>query len=171
LADIAGGRWPGLARQAALALSAHSTETSPITCLFLDINILFIESGSGRLFTRDLVQALNLRLNRPWAEMTRGKPITDLWLAQQLRDYGIAPKTIWIAQAHAKGYLEQDFSEVFRRYVTKSDLQDLHRRPPSARTGTTAATRPRDQAERRTGLCDRRQRSPARPTAENRPPR
>jgi hypothetical protein len=33
--------------------------------------------------------------------------------------YGIGPKTIWIGEESAKGYVE-DFIETFRRYIPKS---------------------------------------------------
>src|SRR5262249_6250992 len=97
LADIAGGRWPDLARQAALALSDSLSETNPITSLFLDMLVCFVKAPQGRVFTRDLVAFLNTDLvNQPWAVLNKGKPITDLWLSQQLRRYGITPKVIWI---------------------------------------------------------------------------
>ena len=51
--------------------------------------------------------------------------MTETWLSQQLRPYGIRPKTIWIGETSAKGYVEEDFTEVFRRYIPKSALQSL----------------------------------------------
>jgi len=51
--------------------------------------------------------------------------VTETWLSQQLRPYGIRPKTIWIGETSAKGYVEEDFTEVFRRYIPKSALQSL----------------------------------------------
>ena len=52
-----------------------------------------------------------------------------------MRPYGIRPNNIWIGDIQAKGYLEKDFTETFRRYISKSDLDALtaelgHRRPP-----------------------------------------
>ncbi len=46
-----------------------------------------------------------------------------LWLAQQLRPYGVRPKTLWIGGEAAKGYSEEDFTEVFRRYVPRAALR------------------------------------------------
>ena len=49
-----------------------------------------------RLHTRDIVEYLQYRTGiRPWNENLK-KPITDLWLAQQLRPYAIRPKTLRI---------------------------------------------------------------------------
>jgi hypothetical protein len=45
---------------------------------------------------------------------------SSLWLAQILRPYGIKPKTIWIGDQAAKGYLEDDFTETFQRYIART---------------------------------------------------
>src|SRR3977135_114249 len=89
VADLAGGEWPALARQAAINLSAAAQESNPIGSLLLDLFILFIQDGTGRLFSRSLVAGLNGFADRPWAELRNGKEITDRWLSQQLLPYGI----------------------------------------------------------------------------------
>ena len=149
LADLAGGDWPEKARQAAAALTAGAQENSPIGSLLFDICLMFTisnpnpdrsegsESGGprrdGRIFTRTLLEGLSTHFgNRPWAEMAgfrgattngKGKELTDTWLARQLRPYGIRSKTIWIGEEHAKGYVEEDFTEVFRRYIPRSEIE------------------------------------------------
>ena len=60
-----------------------------------------------------------------WVALRKGKAVTDIWLAQRLRQYGLRPKTIWIGETAAKGYLEEDFNEAFRRYVPESAAQAL----------------------------------------------
>ncbi len=42
-----------------------------------------------------------------------------------LRRYGVRPKTMWIQGAVAKGYMKEDFEEVFGRYVTKTDVEEV----------------------------------------------
>ena len=144
LADLAGGPWPELARKAAVHLSAGTQDTSPIGALLLDIFFQFeylkasadkkadTQGGPGnstsqpeRIFTRDLVAGLNYRRDRPWAEMFKGKELTELWLASQLRPFGIKPRTLWIDGAQAKGYFREDFVDVFPRYISKSELETL----------------------------------------------
>jgi hypothetical protein len=125
LADLAGGDWPGLARQAAVGLHATAQEANPISSLLLDIFLHFIMSKSNRLFTADLVNALNLRLDRPWAALNKGKAITDLWLATQLRPYGIRSRTMRIGEQRAKGYLQEELEDVFRRYISKTEIAAL----------------------------------------------
>ena len=77
------------------------------------------------MFSRTIVSELNFRLDRPWAEMRKGKAIDELWLAAQLRPFGIRSKTMWVGGTSAKGYLQSDFKEVFRRYIPKSELEAL----------------------------------------------
>jgi hypothetical protein len=128
LADLAGGDWPEKARQAAVGLTASAQEESPIGALLLDLLILFVEqraAGQVKVFTRDLVAGLNCRPDRPWSVLRRGKMVTDMWLSQQLRPYGIRPRTVWIGESSARGYLEEDFTEAFRRYIPRSALHAL----------------------------------------------
>jgi hypothetical protein len=126
LADLAGGDWPEKARQAAVSLSASTQETNPISSLLLDLLMLFSMVPEHRLFTRNLIENLNVRFSdRPWAESLNGKPVTDLWLAKQLRPYGIKSRTIWIGEHHAKGYVEEDFHDTMRRYVSRSDYEAM----------------------------------------------
>jgi hypothetical protein len=125
LADLAGGHWPDLARQAAVHLSASAQHSNPLASLLLDILLLFIEDGSDRLLSRDLVDSLNLRLYRPWAETLRGRELTEIQLAYQLRGYGVRPRTMRKGNIRAKGYFKEDLNEVFRRYIPKAELQSL----------------------------------------------
>jgi len=125
LADAAGGDWPSLARQAAENLSARAEEANPTASLLLDIFLIFVEAGTDRIFTRTLVEHLNSRLDRPWQETRNGKDINEIWLSKQLRAYKVRPRTIRIDGILAKGYLEADFKEVFRRYIPKSEFQGL----------------------------------------------
>jgi len=124
LADLAGGNWPQLARHAAVTLT-RCQDNNPIGSLLLDLIVLFHELKAERLFSRDIVEHLNTLSGRAWTEMKKGKEITELWLAQKLRPYGIRPKTMWIGDNAAKGYLLPDLLEISRRYVTRSDLDAL----------------------------------------------
>jgi uncharacterized protein DUF3631 len=122
LADLAGGDWPEKARRAACALSSSAQERSPIGSLLLDIFVVFTVSDVDRIFTRDLLLRLNAKQGRPWQEIRNGKEMTDVALGRLLRKYGVSSRTIWIADACAKGYLREDLLGVCRRYVTKADM-------------------------------------------------
>jgi hypothetical protein len=126
VADLASGNWPEVARQAAVSLAATAQETNPIGTLLVDIFILLALSDERRIFSRTLVQGLITKFaDRPWAELCKGKEITNLWLAQQLRPYGIRPRTIWIGDQQGKGYTEEDFQETFRRYIPRAELDAI----------------------------------------------
>jgi len=96
---------------------------SPIGALLVDLFIAFVERESAgdnewmrvqgaRSFSRDLVADLNCYTDRPWMVLRRGKRVTEAWLSQQLRPYGVRPRTIWIGEVSAKGYMHDDFREV-----------------------------------------------------------
>jgi putative DNA primase/helicase len=122
LADLAGGPWPELARQAAVGLAASAQEHSPISALLFDIAVQFVHAGAGRIFSRDMVLRLNNSPDRPWAMMRHGKAINEPWLSEQLRHYGIRPRTMRIGTRTAKGYAGEDFTDIFRRYVPVSEF-------------------------------------------------
>jgi len=124
LADLAGGDWPERARRAALALSSAAQDHSPIGSLLFDLLLLFTQlPDNKKFFTRDIIEYLASLGSRPWSPLTKGKPITDLWLSAQFRPYGIAPKTVWIDHQSAKGYATDQFDEVFRRYIPRSEIE------------------------------------------------
>ena len=123
VADLAGGEWPKVLREAALKLSAGVAESNVIGSLLVDILVAFRLLNADRLFSRDMVGWLNECKERPWAEARRGKDVDELWLAQQLRPYGVRPRSIWINGKGSKGYMESDFAEVWPRYVSWSDVE------------------------------------------------
>lgn len=125
LAELAGGRWPELARAAAIGLTGRAQERSPIGALLTDILVVFTLQNCDRLFSRDLILGLLARGDRPWSELCNRKGVSDTWVAQQLRPYGIRPKTLRIGEKVAKGYLQEDFDDVFRRYIPRSELEEL----------------------------------------------
>jgi hypothetical protein len=79
------------------------------------------------------------------------KEITDLWLSRQLRPFGIKPCTLWINDRSAKGYRSGDFSDVFKRYISNTDLQNLlaeHAPRPGGDANTKGAAAADGIAER-----------------------
>ena len=96
--------------------------------LLMDLFVLFARAGGGRVFSRTLVAALNAMDDRPWANLRNGKGINEPWLADQLRPFSIRSRTMWIEQTAAKGYLEADFEDAFRRYISPSQVAALRDR-------------------------------------------
>lgn len=133
LSDLAGGDWPKLAREALVGLTSRAQDNNQIGLLLMDLFVLFARAGQGRAFSRTLVAALNATDDRPWANLRNGKGINDAWLADQLRPFSIRSKTMWINQTAAKGYLEADFADAFRRYISPSQVAALRDRLASRR--------------------------------------
>ena len=136
LADLAAGDWPQKARAAAIHLTASAHDSNPVGALLLDIYIAFTENKAERMFSRDIVDWLNSRGDRPWSDQLRRKPIDELWLARRLRPYGVRPGTVWIDGYHAKGYVKDDFQQVGSRYITRADINELVAEQPQRGNGS-----------------------------------
>jgi hypothetical protein len=158
IADIAGGAWPKLAREAALALSgAVDAEGEGIRVqLLADIRDVFEDRSVDRISSGDLVMALVALEERPWAEYSRGKPLTQAKLARLLRPYGVVSGTKRLPNRTAKGYLLEQFADAFNRYLppdTPSSPED----PPfkgSQRHNVSGARDPGDFENVTAGGCD-----------------
>src|SRR5207253_1328684 len=87
LAELAGGHWPELARQAAEGLTMRAQQYSPIGALLMDIAGMFIMANVDRLFSREIMWVLDLKPDRPWGELRLGRKLNESWLATQLRPY------------------------------------------------------------------------------------
>jgi hypothetical protein len=86
IAEVAGGRWPALARDAALALS-DSGPTSDTTYgieLLRDLRAIFAARPVPRIPTDDPIRDLTGDPERPWATYQGGRPITARKLARIL---------------------------------------------------------------------------------------
>ena len=125
IADLAGGRWPELAREAAIGVSAASSDSNPMAVLLFDVFVQFSVAERERLFSSELVERLNTYPSRPWRDMLRGKPIDERWLARQLSPYGIRSRNMRIEGVQAKGYCQEDMVESVRRYVSKAEARAL----------------------------------------------
>jgi hypothetical protein len=108
-----------------VGLSGSGQEETPVGALLFDILVCFLNGNAERIFSRRLVEELNGIGERPWAELRQGKGITEVWLARQLRPYGVLPKTMWIGESAAKGYLKEDFEGAFERYIPKSQAKAM----------------------------------------------
>jgi hypothetical protein len=123
IADLAQNHWPGLARKASIRLSAPAQEITPIASLVLEILAVSCIRKSDKVFSRDIIQRLNLRLDRPWAELRKGRLVDELWLSGQLRRYGVRPKSMRLNGTTGRGYHMADFQPVMSRYIPKSEFE------------------------------------------------
>lgn len=118
IADLAGGDWPSLARNAALKLSQDGVG-SPSTSIELlaDIRGAFLAKKVEKITTEDLIKELVSDSSKAWVEYAHGKPITARQLGKRLGEFGIHSKSIKIGGRSPKGYVHLDFLDVFDRYL------------------------------------------------------
>jgi putative DNA primase/helicase len=117
IADLAGSRWPQRAREAACLLSGEGHESSSISVeLLADIKAAFGDKEA--MSSADLVAALAADPERPWAEWTRGRPLTQRQLARLLKPFCIISQTVHIPGfKDAKGYRRAVFEEAWSAYL------------------------------------------------------
>jgi hypothetical protein len=128
IADRAGGDWPEQARQAAIALSADDQleEASAGIRLLADVKTIFDAEAVDRIFSATLANELHKLEESPWGEWF-GRPITQRGIAKLLGDYGIRSRTIRVEDETAKGYLREQFEEVWPRYLPAENVTTSQR--------------------------------------------
>jgi hypothetical protein len=117
VADLAGGQWPALARDAIVTLDAgrdSATELSLRVRLLVDVREAF--GPAPALPSGILVERLRGDAEAPWADLS-GTGLTVRRLANMLRDYDIAPANRrWADGTQSKGYARADFEDAWTRY-------------------------------------------------------
>jgi hypothetical protein len=127
IADTFGPEWGRLARDAAIELArAHQDENAGVLLLH-DIRCIFDTRGVDRMFSEQVVAALNDLNDSVWCEW-RGpqgdqqpRRLSQGGLAQMLMPFGIRPRTIWEphrspVSKSKKGYLRSQFEGAWRSY-------------------------------------------------------
>jgi len=141
IADRAGGDWAKRARYAALSLSpADAVEDRSVSVMLLqDIRVVFQQTGSDKLSSKDICTRLSIIEHRPWADYGGGGPISQSQLAHLLDRYGIRPGTIRISEDTPKGYKLEQFDDAFSRYLPPGEpatTPQTHRESDSTADGT-----------------------------------
>lgn len=123
IADAAGGPWPEWAREAARALEqVPDGEDADIRVqLLADLKALFDERAADMLPTETILDALHGMEDRPWAEWSRGNPMTAQALAKLLRPFGVRPGQKATGPKNrrekARGYFREALDPVWARYL------------------------------------------------------
>ncbi|MFD5563829.1 DUF3631 domain-containing protein [Kitasatospora griseola] len=121
IADLAGGPWPRLARQACrrmVAAEVQTEEDNPGGARILaDIRRIFHAAGEpGSIATDQLLFTLNGDPEAPWAESGRGG-LSPRGLGAMLREFGISSGNVRMPDGtQRKGYLRHKFLDAWRRY-------------------------------------------------------
>lgn len=120
VAEIAGGEWPGKAREAALIFSGGSDQDddSIQVQLLIDIRAIFDAQCVDRISSEDLTKELVEMEDRPWPEYRKGREISKTGVARILKPFGVKPKTIRLSSGkRLKGYQLDWFDETFQIYL------------------------------------------------------
>ena len=135
VADLAGGRWPDIARVAAVsAVSASGVNSEPSEGLWLlwECKAIFDRRQIDRIHVTDLLDELRATGRFRWT----AKPVQEaaIRLAKILSGYGVVPPTPAsrdqrIGGVKANGYRAEWFEDAWRRYPR-----------PEAETAETAET-------------------------------
>jgi Protein of unknown function (DUF3631) len=126
VADLAGGRWPELARAACVAFVDGSREdvASLGVRLLGDLRDIFGEHEV--VSTETILGKLHALEEAPWGDWY-GKPLDSRGLAKLLKPYGICSTKVRIGEASVRGYRRDDLWDAWSRYLA----------PPSGTSGTS----------------------------------
>lgn len=131
IAEIAGGDWPGRARQAAVALVADAKGTTPSLGIRLLADLRQVFGVAEHLSTESIIKALCALDEAPWGDI-RGKPIDARGISNRLGVYGIKSKNVRDGERVPKGYARVDLWDAWQRYLGAS--------PKDSATHATNAT-------------------------------
>jgi hypothetical protein len=137
IAEAAGGDWPSRA-EAAFANASNSDnpeDQGTRTELLEDIRAIFCDESDDRISSSCLTNALCAMEDKPWAELSQGKPITPNQLARLLKGFGIRPISMRMGQETFRGYIKGDFRDAFSRYLDEQSGSQANTPPPPATEG------------------------------------
>jgi len=136
IAELAGGKWPKVAKKAACALTQNDVEEDSIKIqLLADIRSIF-KPGKGcdeqplklnvidKIWTEELLNQLYQIEESPWADWRKGKALSARNLSRLLKIFGIKSQDLKMDRVNKKGYRLEDFNECFTRYLPATPLLD-----------------------------------------------
>jgi putative DNA primase/helicase len=127
IADLAGDRWPDLARNAAVTLSGGAEEQSQGVTLLGGIRRVLEAKGASRISSESLCRALGDLEDAPWADHAGGVVLTTRRLAAELKPFGISPRVFRAGPLTPRGYAWDQFEDAFARYLPPSAAKPQQR--------------------------------------------
>jgi hypothetical protein len=114
IADVAGGIWPGLAREAAERLIETDDREDRLTSLLSDIRDAFDRKNTDLLETKELLEILLAREDRLYADQKLTANKLGIWLSKAK-----LPKAeqVWTDGRNARCYRRAKFEDAFTRYL------------------------------------------------------
>jgi hypothetical protein len=109
--------------------SARRADTASLSLMLLeDIRELFDterKNGKTALMSRVIVETLVNDAEKPWAQLSKGKPLTVNRLAKMLRPFGISSEEVHPESgrgtSHGKGYKREQFEDAWERYLSSAE--------------------------------------------------
>jgi 5S rRNA maturation endonuclease (ribonuclease M5) len=144
VADAAGGVWPKLAREAAVALIAAGREQEPSLGIRLLADLRTVFWNTEAAFTEAILIALHALEEAPWKDLNKRR-LDSRGLSLRLRQYGIKSKQIREGSISKKGYRRADLADAWARYLSSS---------PTSETSETAETTQHIQTPRVSDVSD-----------------
>lgn len=119
IAEIAGGDWPERAANSARQLSSRDDDEGEPEMLLYDLRTIFSQENAEAMWTETIIEALIEIEGRPWADLTRGRPINAHTLARFLKPFHVFPRKMRIDGSRQKrsGYERKRLEPVWRRYI------------------------------------------------------
>src|SRR5262249_55551716 len=105
------------ARAIAQHVAGVTDMTSAGVALLRDIKAMFDASTLDYLTSKTIIERLTADPEKPWAEWSRGKPISEKGVAGLLHEYRIGSRTVGPRGSTAKGYRKADFEDAWERYL------------------------------------------------------
>jgi hypothetical protein len=109
------------ARTVAQDTAGMTDMASAGVALLRDIKAVFAASTLDYVTSKSLIDRLAADPEKPWAEWSRGKPITEKGVAALLHEYHIFSRNVGSRDTQSKGYRKADFEEAWERYLTPED--------------------------------------------------
>jgi putative DNA primase/helicase len=105
------------AREAARQIAGITDLTSEGVTLLEDIKAHFVRSTLDYVGSKALLADLVADAERPWAEWSHGRPISEKAIAQLLHGFGIKPGFVGPKDQRLRGYKVEWFEEAWGRYL------------------------------------------------------
>jgi len=163
VADMVGGKWPALARKAAISLVSDAKDIEPSLGVRLLEDIRAVFGADEKTPSVTLVANLLALGESPWNDL-KGGPLNQSKLARRLRAYSIKPRTARTDDKTPRCYWRSDFEDMWKRHLPplpeKAETSKTPQRPapstaPAAPVSDVSGVLPfPDKADRTCRQCN-----------------
>jgi hypothetical protein len=152
IAELAGGKWPERAREAAELLTRRGKQPSDGVKALDATWDAFAATRQPIMTTKAILAKMCANPDSIWATYNKGRPITPQQYALLMDDYNINPNTVHPdgrSDRSPKGYRLEWFTEAFRSYLRKDPPFSPHLRTLTSKSTKKKPTAKKKRAQRR----------------------